>query len=226
MLPFIIFIFFLFITPIKNYFYDYSVKIGFNIENIDIEGSINSDISIGQIKKKIGIEKKSIFSVNLKDLEKSILSNNWVRSCYSYISLPSTIKIIITEKKPIAMWQNNGRLSIIDKNGFVITSIISNKYSFLPLIIGDNANINASKLFQEINKSPELKKHITNYIYVGSRRWDLIIKDKILVQMPEGDFTKAYEYLDLIFKRGKIDKFKKLDLRDKSKFYITKAKSK
>jgi cell division protein FtsQ len=211
------------LEPIKNrildQLYSYSIKLGLSLDSVIIDGVVNSNINSEYILNITGKKKIPILSLDIQKIQNIISANSWVKGSYAFISLPSTLKIIIEEKKPLAIWQNNGKVAIIDQEGNIITHIITSQYQFLPLIVGKDGNINAQKLINELSKSNELMNLITASIYVGSRRWDLIINEELTVQMPEINFSKAYKYLTDLHKKGELANLKKLDLRDEQRYY-------
>lgn len=211
------------ITPIrnalKNQIYYYTNKMGFTLNTIIVNGVVNSSIDSRYILDIIGKKKAPIFSLDIRKIQNIISQNPWVKGSYVYVTLPSTLKIVLQEKKPLAIWQYNGKVSIIDDQGDVITNRINSQYQFLPVILGEDANINANKLFIELNKLPQLREIITHSIYVGSRRWDLIINDNLIVKMPEENFAEAYNYLISLYKENELNKITKLDLRDQKRYY-------
>jgi cell division protein FtsQ len=210
-------------TVIKDKIYSYSAKLGFLLSEVVVDGSVNSNINSEYIHNIVGKKKVPILSLDIQKIQNAIMHNSWVKDCYVYVSLPSTLKIVIQEKEPLAIWQNKGKLYIIDKDGIVITSKITSQYQFLPIIVGSDANINATQLFSQLSRSNELMEIITASIYVGSRRWDIIVNDDIVVNMPEENFSEAYSYLISLYKDGELLKLKKLDLRDGKKYYRTKS---
>jgi cell division protein FtsQ len=210
----------------KEQIYFYTNKIGLTLDTIVINGVINSNINSQYILGITGKKKIPILSLDIEKIQNIINDNSWVKGSYIYISLPSTLKIIIEEKKPLALWQNHGRIYIIDQQGDVITNIISSQYRFLPLVVGEGANINAQNLLIELNKSNNLMDLISSCIYVGSRRWDLVINHDLIVQMPEENFATAYNYLISLHKKGELNNLKKLDLRDSKKYYRKRVRDK
>jgi cell division protein FtsQ len=211
------------INPIKNkikdQLYFYTNELGFTLKNIIINGVVNSDIDSAYITSITGKKQIPLFSLDIHKIQDMLSKNSWVKASYAYLSLPTTLKIVIEEKKPIALWQHRGKTYIIDSEGDIITDKINNQYQFLPIIVGRDANINVQKLLNELSKSKDISEIITSCVYVGSRRWDLIIHDNLTIQMPEEHFSEAYKYLESIHQNGELANIKKLDLRDSKRYY-------
>ena len=81
---------------------DYNILKVFNIKKIEIE---NNQILDGSVIKKdlIFLYQKNIFSINEKEIKERIEKNNFIESFEIKKIYPSSIKIKIFEKKPIAI---------------------------------------------------------------------------------------------------------------------------
>ena len=110
--------------------------------------------------------------------------------------MPKTIYIAIIERKPIAIWQFEKKLYLIDEEGNRISNKDIEKFSKLLQVVGSDANVYAQNLVMELSKHPELAKRITSAVRYGERRWNLNLEQGITVKMPEDDFQKAYNYLN------------------------------
>ena len=98
------------------------------------------------------------------------------------------------------------------------------KNSYLPHVVGSDANIYANKLIEDIGKFPELASKVVSSIRYGERRWNLNLQQNITIKMPENGFEEALKYVVELNKASKLfDKnYKTIDLRDKNKYYIEK----
>ena len=69
-----------------------------------------------------------------------LLQFGWVKDARVSRRLPDTLVIDIVERTPAALWQNNGRLALIDSEGVVLDRVPVDKMPDLPLLIGPGAN--------------------------------------------------------------------------------------
>lgn len=203
--------------------YEFTADLGFTLENVLIEGQHN--VSSEDILSSINADKgAAIAAINLKTLQDNLERNGWIKTAIVERRLPNTIYITILERVPIAIWQNNKQLFLIDDEGFIITNQNIGNFSNLLHVVGIDANIYANKLLEDIAHCAELSAKILSAIRYGERRWNLKLEQDIMVKMPEADFARAFDYLIELYKTQKLfnQHYKTIDLRDSNKYYIEK----
>ncbi|AFE52694.1 cell division protein ftsQ [Rickettsia prowazekii str. GvV257] len=221
-----LFVFTKYFTSIKTYLitniYQVTTKLGFRLENVIIEGQQNVDELT--ILKVLNANKSSpIFSLKLDEISNNLKKSKWIKEVYVSRRLPNTVYIKLFEREPIAIWQINNQLFLIDEEGYKISKDIQ-PFSHLLHVVGEGANIYASKLVLELQKYPALLNKTLVAIRVGDRRWDLNLKGNISIKLPEKEFEIALKYIDALNKTNKLfnQNYKALDLRDRNKYYIQK----
>jgi cell division protein FtsQ len=203
--------------------YEFTSDIGFRLENVLIEGQYNTKEE--DILATLNADKSTpILSLNLEAIKNNLQRNPWIKNvAIIERRLPNTIYIRLIERVPIAIWQFNEKVFLIDEEGYKITADIG-IFTNLPHVVGSDANIYTSKLIQDLARHPELAKKITSSVLYGKRRWNLNLEQDITVKMPDSGFDRALDYLagldmkNLLFNQH----YKTIDLRDSSKFYIEK----
>jgi cell division protein FtsQ len=206
---------------IAQSFYEISGDLGFKLEKVVIAG--NKNISQGEVRSALNADTGTpIFSIDLKNIKKQIEENTWVKQVAIKRHLPNTIYIAIMEKTPIAIWQINQQIFLIDEDGNKITSSNIDKFPKLLHVVGIGANLYASALIDELANYEELSKKIISAVRYGERRWNLNLQHNITVKMPEIGFDKAIEYLNNLDNMDKLmnQNYKVIDLRDPTKYYI------
>ena len=119
-----------------NYLNKILINNGFIIKNIEISG-LNHLNKNDIIKIVSAYNDINIFNVNIKNIYKEIKNNTWIKKASIKIIYPNTIKILLTEKKPIAIWQNRYRNSLITKSGDIIFEKNLEKFkNYLPIVVG------------------------------------------------------------------------------------------
>ena len=192
------------------------IKNGFIIKNIEILGVKHLDKN--DIIKIISTYKNiNIFNVNINNIYREIKNNTWIKKASIEIIYPNTIKILLTEKKPIAIWQNRYGNSLITKNGEVISEKNLEKFkSYLPIIIGQNAQKNAHSILNILSSNKDFVKNIWSLTFVNERRWDVHFNQGLTIRLPSKNVKKAWEkvvYLDQKFKILNLG-LTELDLRN------------
>ncbi|GBD55521.1 cell division protein FtsQ/DivIB [Gluconobacter wancherniae] len=105
--------------------------------------------------------------------------------------MPDTVVINITERTPIAVWQDHGHFSLINRAGEEVpdqglTGKNAEAFLRLPLVVGDGANSAAAFMIDALSAQPVVKSQVTALIRVGSRRWDMTLRDGTTILLPEG----------------------------------------
>ncbi|MGI9449425.1 MAG: cell division protein FtsQ/DivIB [Geminicoccaceae bacterium] len=124
----------------------------------------------------------------------------WIQRASVGRLLPDTIKVRLEEHKPLALWQNGGAFSLIDGNGGVIVSgmtasDVGKRFDRLRVLVGDNAPAHAVDLFHMLATEPELSARVKAATWVGDRRWNLRLDNKVDVLLPEKAPLAAWRYL-------------------------------
>jgi cell division protein FtsQ len=125
--------------------------------------------------------------VDVSAMRERLLQFGWVRDARVSRRLPDTLVIDIVERSPAALWQNQGRLALIDGDGVVLDRVPVDKMPDLPLLIGPGANGEARELEGLMASVPTLKPQLASATWVGGRRWDLNFQSGEVVALPEGD---------------------------------------
>ena len=169
------------------------IKNGFIIKNIEILGvkhlNKNDIIKIISTYKNI-----NIFNVNINNIYREIKNNTWIKKASIEIIYPNTIKILLTEKKPIAIWQNRYGNSLITKSGDLISEKNLEKFkSYLPIIIGQNAHKNVHSILNILSSNQDFVKNIWSLTFVNERRWDVHFNQGLTIRLPSENVKKAWE---------------------------------
>jgi cell division protein FtsQ len=139
--------------------------------------------------------------VDVSRIRNQLIGFGWVKDARVSRRLPDTLVIDIVERTPSALWQNQGQLALIDKEGVVLDRVAVDKMPDLPLLIGPGANGRAEQLGRLMDAVPTLKPQLASATWVGGRRWDLNFESGETVALPEGEGDA----------RAALTKFAKLD---------------
>jgi len=209
-------------TYLTTNLYQTTTKLGFKLENVIIEGQHNVDEPT--ILTVLNANKGSpIFALKLDEIRDDLKKNKWIKEAYVARRLPNTVYIKLFEREPIAIWQINNQLCLIDEEGYEISKNIQ-PFPHLLHVVGEGANIYAGTLVVELQKYPALMNKTLAVVRCGDRRWDLNLKGGINIKLPAKDFEEALKYIDALNKASRLfnQNYKVLDLRDRDKYYIEK----
>jgi len=110
----------------------------------------------------------------------------WVETAHVERRLPGTILIRITERRAFAVWQREGRFSVIDREGRVMATERLEAFGPLPLVVGLGAERVAAQMIDLLRSAPEIADRVQAIIRVSDRRWNLRLHNGADVMLPEG----------------------------------------
>ena len=119
----------------------------------------------------------------------------WVDTASVARRMPGQITVHITERRPFALWQDDGAMFLIDRAGVVITDTGLGLFSDLPLVVGGDAAVRAGDLMDMLANQPVLFARVRAAVRVGRRRWDVHLDNDVTVRLPENDAPAAWRRL-------------------------------
>lgn len=198
-----------------------SARSGFRVENILVVNRKKSDPAA--LKAVLSIEKGDpLFSFDPRAAKKQIEKINWVYKAQVERRWPDTIYIRLEEREPVALWQQNKKLLLIDKEGHVIGDENIKSFSNLIIVMGEGAPAHIEELFSSFAEDSPLFKRISSAKWVGDRRWDLQLYNTITVKLPEADIRTAVRFLEETDQKDQIlDKdVRVIDLRESGRMSV------
>jgi cell division protein FtsQ len=127
-----------------------------------------------------------ILAVSVADARSRLEALPWIEHATVERLLPATIKVDVEERRPFAIWQNQGKFLLIDRQGQVVTDEPVAAFRDLPLVVGQGAPAHAATLLDALAQVPALQARLTAAVRVGERRWNLVLNNDIQVLLPEG----------------------------------------
>ncbi len=166
------------------------------------------------------------YNYTMTSLQRDILLDPWVKNVTIHKKLPDTLRIRIKEYNPFAVWINNkGEYKLIDEYGDEIK--ISKKeiglFENLLIVVGDNLKTEVYDLFNLFSIYSEIAFYTVKATRVGNRRWNLVLRNGVIVKLPEEDHNlfEAWNILDKLLKIPELDSnLKFIDLRIENKIFL------
>ena len=219
-----------------NYFYRYFKLDNFRFSSINISGNKRvSNEEVIAIIKNFEIEKGSLTNgkrdnIDLIPLMQNLIDElksrlHWIDKVTIKRLMPDILNVEIEEYQPFAIWINDDKKFIIDKEGNSIPFLDqyeqSEEFKNMIILSGKGANENAKALFNILVINSEISQDIYSANWVGNRRWDIRFFDGLLVKLPEIEISEAWSDLIKIYSTSKNDKaIKSIDLRVSGKIYL------
>ena len=179
---------------------------GFRITSVAINGrkqlSQDEVLAIGGVNGR-----SSLLFLDAASVRDSLKANPWIADATVLKLYPGALQINITERQPFALWQENGKLSVIADDGAVLEPYVTRRFASLPLVVGKGAETRARDFLALVAKYPAVNSQLKAAIFVGERRWNLRFKDGLDIRLPETDVGNAlaalvkYDREDKLFSR-------------------------
>lgn len=166
---------------------------GLRLEEIFVHGRVRT--SQKELLNALGASRG--MPINVIDIQTSrekIQRLPWVKNVHIERRLPHFLYVSIEERKPVAVWQNNGKYSPIDSQGQLVETSV-HRLNGLPLIVGPEAPEKTPELLDFLAQEPDLLARVKAASHIGKRRWNIILDDLnngITVRLPEKDPATAW----------------------------------
>ena len=182
-----------------------SKQAGFYLDEVLVQGRKRTDPAY--FLEAVAVERGlPIMAIDIKALRNRVESLPWINHATVERKLPNIIHIVLEEREPVALWQNDGKFMPIDHNGTVINVAIDN-LTHLPIVIGKNAPSQTGSLLAKLRNEPELTNRMKAAVLIGDRRWNIVLDDinnGISIRLPEDDTDKAWSRLARINRQHQI----------------------
>jgi len=164
---------------------------GFSIEDVTVTGRTHADPQ--QLLTALGIKRGDpIFGFDTEEARQRVERVDWVKSATVTRLLPDAIRVDVVERKPFAVWQRGGELSVVDADGQPITDENVQSYANLPFIVGFGGAREAHDILALMaDAQPQLLARVRAFVRVGERRWNLRLENGVDVKLPEVGVEKA-----------------------------------
>ena len=193
-----------------------------NINNINIVG-LDIEDKLILLKKIKNFNLNNIFSISKSDLINEIESNSLVEKYFIFKRYPSSIDINIEKTKFLAKINKNGQIFYLGSNGKFTKNDFSNNQ--LPYIFGSPEGIEFFDIKEIIDKSKISYTEIKNLYFYPSRRWDLELRNNIIIKLPKDNTNLALNLaLEFLYKEEFKD-VKMIDARIENQIILDDRKN-
>ena len=191
--------------------YFFPIKI-INIENNKIED-----------KEKIKNELNYLLGKNLLLLNQSTIKSSFKK--FDFVSdyqikkvYPQTLKIIIQEKKPVAIYLSGKDKFYISNKGELIKFKYLEHLKELPLVFGKNLNFMELYNILKVINFPIYKIKSFHYFNIG--RWDIDLKNKKTIKLPTKNYKNILKEFKILMNNKNFDKYQIFDYRIKDQVIL------
>ena len=157
---------------------------GLTVQSVTLEG--RTETARTDIIRMLGIKRGTLMiDVDVDEARARLEALPWVQSAEVRRVWPDRIYVRVVERTPVAIWQNDGELAVIDRTGHAIAGEDVTRFTSLPLVVGKGAESAAAGLLDLLARQPQLRIHVKAAVRVGERRWNLRLDNGVEVRLPE-----------------------------------------
>ena len=163
---------------------------GLNIDTITIGGL--TELKEAEVLEASGISSRnSLLFLDAQGVRAKLMALPLVREAAVRKLYPSRVSIVISERQPFALWQKDGRVTVVSADGAPISALSDGRFAKLPFVVGEGANARLDDYAALLEAAGDFKARIKAGIRVADRRWDLVTAEGITVRLPEENAAAA-----------------------------------
>jgi cell division protein FtsQ len=176
---------------------------GFRITSIAMAGQ--KELTREEVLTVAGITgRTSLLFLDAADARARLKDNPWIAEANVLKLYPGRLHITVTEREAFALWQKDGKVSVIARDGAVVEPYVNQRFSRLPLVVGEGAGDRAKEIVALLDNYRLVRDQMYAAVLVAERRWNVVLKNGIEVRLPETDPGKALDTLVQLDRDNKI----------------------
>jgi cell division protein FtsQ len=196
----------------------------FKLSDITVEGRdyVTREAILAALNVQAG---DSLLGIDLQAARKRLEAIDWVSNATIERRLPDTLYVVLKERRAVAIWQNGTEYTLIDKNGRTVrASRMPPGAETLLLLGGPAAPEHVGELLLLLAYEPPIAKRLKAAVWVGQRRWNLVLTNDTEIWLPEEDAVAALQRMAKLEASDKLlsREFGVVDLRLPDKLYLRK----
>ena len=196
----------------------------FKLTDVTVEGRdyVERDAILAALNVQAG---DSLLGIDLQGARRRLEAIDWVASATVERRLPDTLYVTLKERRAVAIWQNDNEYTLIDRDGRTVRARrMPPGAETLLLLGGPNAPEHVGELLLLLAYEPDVVRQLRSAVWIGQRRWNLILTSGVEIWLPEEDAVAALKQLAKLDAQYKLlsREFGVVDLRLPDKLYLRK----
>ncbi|WP_363346736.1 FtsQ-type POTRA domain-containing protein [Methylocystis echinoides] len=177
--------------------------VGFDIAAVTITGQ--SRMTEKELLRAAGVDaRNSLPFLDAAGVRERLMAVPLVKSARVMKLYPNRLVIAIEERRPHALWQQDGRVTVVADDGVAIDELRDERYLGLPFVVGEGAQKRLPEYLQLLAGLGDLAQRVKAGVLVSGRRWDLDMTSGMLVKLPEENPARAVATLLRLQRESRI----------------------
>ncbi len=133
------------------------------------------------------------------------------------------LKVVVEERIPQILWYDNEQFHLLDKDGLALDTVTNrNAYPDFFVIAGKDADNRVEEALEIFSVSEKINHHIRGLVWIGERRWNIVLDKGRLVKLPENEPIEAMKKLKILDEKESLlsREVSILDLRIPNQIYV------
>lgn len=209
------------LITITNWGDEQNLKIT-DVEVLGVTEVIDIQISLYVTEELRKINLNSL-NLDLNQLKKGITLIPSISDVKLTIEKNGVLKVVVEERIPLVLWYDNEQYHLLDKDGYSLDTVTNrNIYSEFFVIAGKDADKHLLEAMEILSVSEKINHHIRGLVWVGQRRWDVIMDRDRVIKLPEKEPLEAMRKLMVLDENENLlsRQISILDLRIPKTIYV------
>lgn len=170
-----------------------------------------------------------LFDGSLEEKQARLEALPWVKTARIQRLLYGAVRVDLIEREPIAILHDAvaNKFVLLDREGMSIDRPIAACFKNLPVVSGAHASQYAPAFLERLAAYPVVRAQTASLALVHERRWNLLLRNKVKVKLPEEDLDTAFRVLTILIEQEKASSGDviAIDLRLKGKAILKLSKT-
>ena len=188
-----------------------------SLKNITVSG-LDDENNLDIINNLKRLKLNNIFFLNEEKIKNVIEINPLIENYKISKIYPDTLDVKIDKTKFLGKINQDGRILFLGSNGKLSEYILENQK--LPFIFGKPKIQEFLDLKKIIDESKFSNFEIENFYFYPSKRWDIELKNNIVLKLPKDDIKISLDYSFNFLKNNNFKNNKVIDARVKNQIIL------
>ena len=189
------------------------------IKNINVLGLGHNDNQV-LLYNIIDLDLGNIFFLDKKEINKIINSNTLIHNYEIFKRYPHSLDINVKKTKFLAKIKDDNKFFLIGSNGKLSLIKHEDKSNYLPFIFGKPEIDKFLEFKIKIDNSKFKYKDINNLFFFSSGRWDIQLKNDLLIKLPSKNIKKTLDLVSDFLLENDNNSIKIVDARIENKIIL------